>query len=305
MTAMLKKAAADTDTDYFASKERQFAQAIVSGDQESAEQVTGELISAQQTLGDLYLKVFSPALVNVGELWCRGDVGVGEEKLATQIVIGQMDRLRACYAVREARSPYRVLVACVEGELHCLGARMIADLCLSRGWKVDFLGPNVPNDALLDLITRRQPQVLALSITMAGGLAKARDLIEMVERLAPSVRIIIGGQAIARDVRSASFGRQCEIGRDAVDGVSTIGKLLRADHPSAVLKEYQMILARRVRDLRTQKGWTQEQLAETTGVTRVCIVAVEGGKQNVSMDILIRISNALGVVPEMLLSVDG
>jgi len=305
MTAMLKTAAADTDADYFASKERQFAHAIVNGDQESAEQVTSELISAQQTLGDLYLKVFSPALVNVGELWCRGDVGVGEEKLATQIVIGQMDRLRGLYAVREARSPYRVLVACVEDELHCLGARMIADLCLSRSWKVDFLGPNVPNDALLDLITRRQPQVLALSITMAGGLAKAQDLIGMVERLAPSVRVIMGGQAIAPDVRSGSFGRQCEIGRDAVDGISTIGKLLRADHPSAVLKEYQMILARRVRDLRTQKGWTQEQLAEATGVTRVCIVAVEGGKQNVSMDILIRISNALGVVPEMLLSVDG
>jgi DNA-binding XRE family transcriptional regulator len=56
-----------------------------------------------------------------------------------------------------------------------------------------------------------------------------------------------------------------------------------------------------VRHLRLKKGWTQEQLAETAGVTRVCIVAVEGGKQNVSMDIVIRLANALGVLPEHLM----
>jgi transcriptional regulator with XRE-family HTH domain len=56
-----------------------------------------------------------------------------------------------------------------------------------------------------------------------------------------------------------------------------------------------------VRELRTRKGWTQEQLAEVARVTRVCIVAVEGGKQNVSMDIVVRMANALGIRPEGLL----
>jgi transcriptional regulator with XRE-family HTH domain len=60
-----------------------------------------------------------------------------------------------------------------------------------------------------------------------------------------------------------------------------------------------------VRELRTKKGWTQEQLAEATRVTRVCIVAVEGGKQNVSMDILVRLANALAVTPEALLASDS
>ena len=59
---------------------------------------------------------------------------------------------------------------------------------------------------------------------------------------------------------------------------------------------------RRVRELRTRKGWTQEQLAEAARVTRVCIVAVEGGKQNVSMDIVVRMANALGIKPEGLLT---
>jgi len=72
-----------------------------------------------------------------------------------------------------------------------------------------------------------------------------------------------------------------------------------------MLREYLLTLGRRVRELRTNKRWTQEELAQATRVTRVCIVAVEGGKQNVSMDILIRLANALSVSPELLLSSDG
>jgi len=302
MPAILQKNAADASADYFDGRQKRFARAIVKGDHESAEQVTSELLSAQQTLGDIYLKVITPALEGVGELWCRGDIGVGEQKLATEIVIGQMDRLRALFTKRDSRSSYRALVSCVEGECHFIGARMTADLCLARGWNVDFLGPDVPNDALIDVIKERQPQVLALSLTMAGGVAKARAVIEAVERIAPSLRVVLGGQGVPMDAQSRNFGRHCELGRDAVEGVAMIGKLLRSDRPGAVLKEYQLVLARRVRDLRTHRGWTQERLAEATKVTRVCIVAVEGGKQNVSMDILIRLANALGVAPESLLS---
>jgi DNA-binding XRE family transcriptional regulator len=186
--------------------------------------------------------------------------------------------------------------------MHFIGARMVADLCLARGWNVDFLGPNVPNDAVIEMIKARHPQVLALSVTMGDGLAKARALIEAIERLAPTLGVVTGGQGAANRDDGRALGRHGEIARDAFGGVAAIGKLLRADRPGAALKEYQLVLARRVRDLRTQKGWTQEHLAEATRVTRVCIVAVEGGKQNVSMDILVRLSNALGVAPERLLS---
>jgi len=95
------------------------------------------------------------------------------------------------------------------------------------------------------------------------------------------------------------------IAREAREGIELIAKLLRSDRPKAMLREYLLTLGRRVRELRTNKGWTQEELAEATRVTRVCIVAVEGGKQNVSMDILIRLANALSVSPEILLSSEG
>ena len=69
----------------------------------------------------------------------------------------------------------------------------------------------------------------------------------------------------------------------------------------AYLKEF----GGQVRQLRSQAGWTQQRLAELTGLTRAYIVSVEGGKQNVSLDVVVRVANALGVMPERLLATDG
>ena len=182
---------------------------------------------------------------------------------------------------------------------------MVADLCLLKGWAVDFLGANTPTTAVVEMAKRRHAHLVALSVTMEQGMTHVQRLLDELAALSPAPNVVLGGQLFAANALPVSLQRGCVIARDATDGIELIGKLLRADRPKAVLKEYLLVLARRVRELRTKKGWTQEQLAEATRVTRVCIVAVEGGKQNVSMDILVRLGNALAVTPEALLASDS
>ncbi len=300
------KSDSETVEEFLAGKQTRFAESILRGDSLGAMQIVDELLVTRQTLGDIYLRVIAPSLVGLGDSWCRGDASTGEEKLATQIVLDQMERLRALFIVPGPRSPYRVMVACVEGEHHFICARMTADICASRGWNVDFLGHNVPDPSLIEMVQRRRPQVLALSVTMVSGLAHLRSLAARLTETAPNVRLVVGGQAVdAQSAVAMKLNSRWEIAKDLVSGVGLISVLLRADRPKSVLKEYQLVLARRVRNLRTQRGWTQERLAEVTQVTRACINAVEGGKQNVSMDILVRMANALEVAPEKLLSAEG
>ena len=182
---------------------------------------------------------------------------------------------------------------------------MVADLCLLKGWAVDFSGPNTPAGALVDMAERRHAHLVALSVTMQQGMAHVQSALDGLATLSPAPNVVLGGQLFADKSLPLNLYRGCVIARDAAEGIELIGKLLRADRPKAVLKEYLLALGRRVRDLRTKKGWTQEQLAEATRVTRVCIVAVEGGKQNVSMGILVRLANALSVAPEALLGSEG
>lgn len=277
-----------------------YAKALAEGNALASSRLIEDLASQRRSLDEIYSRVIVPSLVTIGDLWCSKDIGVAEEHLATQIVLDHLDRLGSMFAWRERRFSYRLLIGCVEGEHHWLGARMFADLCSSRGWTVDFLGPDVPDADLVEIVKKRTPHVVALSATMTQGREHARRVVGKISTLASAPRIILGGHAIMSGGKRRSIAGAATAST-LVDGIKIAMEFLRAHRPRAVLKEYLSALGLRVRNLRLKKGWTQEQLAETAGVTRVCIVAVEGGKQNVSMDIVIRLANALGVLPERLM----
>jgi transcriptional regulator with XRE-family HTH domain len=51
----------------------------------------------------------------------------------------------------------------------------------------------------------------------------------------------------------------------------------------------------RIRNLRSQKGWSQERLAEEAGIHRVYLGGIETARRNPSLRNIIRIALALGV----------
>ena len=288
-------------TDYQTSQRQQlYVRALLNGDDEAAFEIIHQMVLARRPLGDVYLSLITPALVEIGQLWCDGEIGVGLEKLASHLVLKHMDRLRGMHSSEGQRFPQRILVACVEGELHCIGARMVADLLDIEGWPVDFLGADVPTPALIETIKIRRPHLVALSVRTSSGLDHARRVVGELRTMTDEPRILLGGQAMTRN-EWPSDGT-CVVARNAVEGQQLASKLLKGGRPKAVLKEYLIGLGRRVRDLRNKKGWTQEQLADAARLTRVSIVAVEGGKQNISMDVILRLANSLGTSPEDLLS---
>jgi transcriptional regulator with XRE-family HTH domain len=64
---------------------------------------------------------------------------------------------------------------------------------------------------------------------------------------------------------------------------------------SAHVENVQRSLGRRIRDLRTKRGWTQEQFAEFCGLHRTYMGHVERGEKNVSLSTVLRVANALGI----------
>jgi XRE family transcriptional regulator, regulator of sulfur utilization len=59
---------------------------------------------------------------------------------------------------------------------------------------------------------------------------------------------------------------------------------------------------KRIRGLRQQKGWSQEELADKAGLHRTYIGAIERGEQNVSIDNLERLAKVFGLALERLFS---
>ncbi len=72
-----------------------------------------------------------------------------------------------------------------------------------------------------------------------------------------------------------------------------------------VAKEYTFSMSHervgnRIREVRKRLGWTQAQLAERVGISRVSIVAIERGHFLPTIETSLRISRALGVSVEEL-----
>ena len=218
------------------------------------------LLASSIALPAIYLNVLSPVMVQVGELWGRGAINVAQEKLATQITLGQMAKLRLLQ-VWPRPSAHRVLVCCVEGEEHYIGARMAADLFMMEGWAVDFLGPNVPGTSLIEMIKSRRPQLVALSATMQRHVKNAKGLIRQIAALSPRPKVLLGGQAL-RDGKALAPKRLiCRVAGNVIEGLNIARDLLNSERPKTVLRR----LSERVRQPGAPASQSSGLDAATTG----------------------------------------
>jgi putative transcriptional regulator len=60
-----------------------------------------------------------------------------------------------------------------------------------------------------------------------------------------------------------------------------------------------------IRELRAQRGMTQQQLADLIGLTRQTVVAIEGDKYSPSLETAFRIALVFGVGLEEVFRFDG
>jgi MerR family transcriptional regulator, light-induced transcriptional regulator len=174
--------------------ERYLAAQLKGQRQEALRLLVEEGVGAGISVPDLQLKVIGPAQHEIGRLWQENRISVAQEHLATaisQLVMAQLYR----HLPRDPPNGKRVTVACVEGELHEVGARMASDFLEMAGFDVEFLGANVPTDALVKWVQDAQPDLLCLSATMSFHLPALTEAIERVRAGYPQLPIAVGGHA--------------------------------------------------------------------------------------------------------------
>ena len=132
--------------------------AILSGQRQTAVTVVEEALRAGVSLVDLYVDVFAEALHRVGKLWETNKITVAQEHLATAIT---QYTIAAVYPKLVSSGPRlgRMIVTGVCGELHQIGANLVADAMESRGWNVQFLGSNMPHGSIIQAIEESSADV--------------------------------------------------------------------------------------------------------------------------------------------------
>jgi methanogenic corrinoid protein MtbC1/DNA-binding XRE family transcriptional regulator len=267
--------------------------AVASGDVAAASGVVAEAAGQRPGLAGLYLDVFTPALERVGDLWVAGRLSVAQEHLATQITLDQMARLRQRAGPSRPAGPSAV-VAAVEGEQHVVGARMVADLLEEAGWTIDFLGSSTPSADLVGLVAGRRPvDLVVLSVTMAEHLPAIGPLIEGLRALPSPPKIVVGGLAARSQPGAADLGADY-VAADATDAVAAARRLVpRASEPNPSLERLLGTVGRSILERRNRRGWSQQALADAAGLDRSYVSAVERGRQNLTLGVLLSLAQAL------------
>ncbi|MBB5047559.1 methanogenic corrinoid protein MtbC1 [Rhodopseudomonas rhenobacensis] len=174
-----------------------FQAALLDGDQRTALAIVNRCLDHGRKLTDVELELIQPALYGIGEAWQANEVSVAQEHLATAIVHSIMT-VALLRAKPPALNGKRVLLACVAGNQHSVGLRMVADAFQLSGWEVQYLGADVPTGALIEQIAGWSPHIVGLAVSFTQQIGAVKDAIVQINQRFGAARppVLIGGMAI-------------------------------------------------------------------------------------------------------------
>lgn len=179
---------------------RHFLDLALEGRIEEAATVILNADEAGFPLVSMFQDVLAPALVELGKGWANGSVTVGQEHEVSELTRDLVADLSARHAGR-GQDTLTVLAACVEGEMHELGLRMVSGLLRQRGVRMHFLGANVATSFLVESVMMREPDAVVLSVTLDTNRPALENAIRAMRKaMPPQVQpiVVVGGAAKAR-----------------------------------------------------------------------------------------------------------
>jgi len=149
--------------------------------------------------------VLVPALHEIGELWARGELTVGQEHFASAIVRG---RLLALGRGWDQGAGASAVLACPPGERHDIPIVMLGLGLRARGWRVTVLGADTPLESIDDAAARVGADAVVVAALMPGVLDDHADALRM---LAARRRLVLAGPG-------ASAAQAAEVGARYLEG---------------------------------------------------------------------------------------
>jgi methanogenic corrinoid protein MtbC1 len=149
----------------------------------------------------LLAEVIHPLMERIGELWAEGSLRVAHEHLAAAAVRSFLGSIQAADMAPET-APGIVLTT-PAGQLHEIGALLAAAVAAAEGWRVTYLGPNLPAGEIAGAALQEQARVVGLSIVYPANAPHLEaELVRLRRALGPETAILAGGRAASRYQRA-------------------------------------------------------------------------------------------------------
>lgn len=160
------------------------------------EQLELQLRRALMAFGvDVFLEgVIVPLLAEIGEGWSRGELTPAHEHMASTVVRRVLE-----WVIRSAETgtdaPLLVLTT-PSGELHELGALLAATVAALEGWRIRYLGPNLPAADLAHAVQQADARAVAVSAVHSRAQDIKTYFNALTKQLKGGATVFAGGSAV-------------------------------------------------------------------------------------------------------------
>jgi MerR family transcriptional regulator, light-induced transcriptional regulator len=139
--------------------------------------------------------VVGPLCMRIGDEWHAGRIGIAQEHMATRVVQQVMGRVIASLPVDAGAAT--VIVATPAGDRHEIGALLAAGTAALEGWRVMYLGADLPAADIAAAAIETRARMVALSSVYASRPSLDAELRTLREALPGDVAVVIGGSGAA------------------------------------------------------------------------------------------------------------
>lgn len=175
---------------------KQYAARLIAALYKHDEAAAAQVLQEAHSIFDLptiFMEVISPCLEEIGEAWYTGRIRITTEHFASTFLRGKLLALLQAYPSR--RGAAYILIGCAPTEQHELGSLMMAVLLRSHGYRVEFLGPDIPLEDLVDYASYEHPGMIILSATTLPAAFELKQLQEKLRKVRPQPVFGYGGRA--------------------------------------------------------------------------------------------------------------
>jgi methanogenic corrinoid protein MtbC1 len=202
---------------------RRFYKALVTRDEITASDVFEQAL-ASFDLFPLFEMVIIPTLRDIGDAWYNGKIFVAVEHFASGFIRSKLMSIYQSLLVQR-RISY-IMVGGAPGELHEIGSLMTAVLLREAGYRVEYLGPDLPLDDLVHYIKEEKPKMVILSATIQDATEDLVKFDELISSVHPKPIFGYGGAAFNRNPELISKTPGFYLGETISQSIKTVQSIL-------------------------------------------------------------------------------
>jgi MerR family transcriptional regulator, light-induced transcriptional regulator len=149
--------------------------------------------------GKLLTGVVWSAMEQIDGLYRGNQISRVVAQMSTRINRQVADQLQALLPTSQ-KTGKRMVIVSGAGEMSELGSQITSDVFESHGWKVWFLGSELPNDEILQFVGQTEPDVLCFYGATPTEAPIVRKLIDTIRQIGvcPDMQVLLSGGVFNR-----------------------------------------------------------------------------------------------------------